>query len=191
MTDGAAEARVTLVTVVPVEGLADWPLLELSSGDLVSDAEAGPALGFRGGQEVMTSGWRSVIACKASVLLDSLCERRLCLRSGRWVFSSGGSDIAVDATAYRDSSSEKITLGSVARLRRGRPGECMDAGESGESGDKCVSASWRFSAESGLLRFEDRFNGGGTARNGRPLTGPELLGVENADSYGVSSNSSA
>lgn len=67
-----AEARVTLVTVVPVDGLADWPLLELSNGDLVSEAEAGPALDLRAGQAVLTSGWRSVIACNASVLLDSL-----------------------------------------------------------------------------------------------------------------------
>lgn len=33
--DGAAESRATLVTVVPVDGLVDWPLVELSScGDL-------------------------------------------------------------------------------------------------------------------------------------------------------------
>lgn len=49
--DGAADARVTLVTVVPVEGRADCPLLELSSkgGDLESESEAGPDV-VRGGQ---------------------------------------------------------------------------------------------------------------------------------------------
>jgi hypothetical protein len=111
-----------------------------------------------------------------------------------WALSSRGSEIAVDATAYRDSSSEKITLGSVARLRRGKPGESwMDAGDSGDSGERCVSASWRLCAERGLLRFADRFSGGGTARNGRPRTGPALLigVVENADSDGCSSTSSA
>ena len=83
VTDGAAEARVTLVTVVPVDGLPDWPLLELSSkrGERESDAEAGPALDFRAGQAVITSGWRSVIACSASVLRDNLCDNRLCRRS--------------------------------------------------------------------------------------------------------------
>lgn len=86
-----------------------------------------------------------------------------------------------------------MTLGSVARLRRGKPGEPgIDAGDKGESGDRCVSASWRFSAESGLLRLEVSFNGGGTARNGLPRTGPELRGgVINVDSNWVSSSSSA
>lgn len=41
--EGAADARVTLVTVVPVEGRPDRPLAELPSrgGDLESGAEVG------------------------------------------------------------------------------------------------------------------------------------------------------
>lgn len=41
--EGAAEARVTLVTVVPVEGRPDCPLAELPSkgGDFESGAEVG------------------------------------------------------------------------------------------------------------------------------------------------------
>lgn len=197
--DGAADIRVTLVTVVPDEGLPDCPLLELSSngGDREpgTDAGLGGADDVRCGQETRVSGRLSVISRKASVLLDRRWESKLCLRSGAWLLSSCGSDIA-DATANRDSSSEKTTLGRVARLRRGMPPgiESRRVGESrGDNGDRCVSAIWRFSAESGLLRCEFKFRGGGAANIDLPFVGTDFrMGVAGkVDSYGFSSSSSA
>lgn len=201
--DGSADIRVTLVTVVPDEGRPECPLLELSSngGDSESGTEAGRgADDVRCGQEVMISGMLSVISRNASVLLDRRWDSKLCLRSGIWLLSSCGSDIAIDATANRDSSSEKTTLGRVARLRRG----CMlpgiesrsvadERGDRGDrSGDRCVSASCRFSADSGLLRCEFKFRGGGTA-NSLPFAGPDFRigGIAKVDSYWFSSSSSA
>ena len=202
--DGSADIRVTLVTVVPDEGRPELPLLELPSngGDCESGTEAGlGADDVRCGQEVMISGTLSVISRNASVLLDRRWDSKLCLRSGIWLRSSCGSDIAIDATANRDSSSEKTTLGRVARLRRG----CMlpgiesrsvaeERGDRGDrSGDRCVSASCRFSAESGLVRCEFKFRGGGTANNDLPFAGPDFRmgGIAKVDSYGFSSSSSA
>lgn len=196
--DGA-DIRVTLVTVVPDEGLPDCPLLELSSngGDREpgTDAGLGGADDVRCGQETRVSGRLSVISRKASVLLDRRWESKLCLRSGTWLLSSCGSDIA-DATANRDSSSEKTTLGRVARLRRGMlPGiESRRVEEDrGDNGDRCVSAIWRFSAESGLPRCEFKFRGGGTAKNDLPFVGTDFrMGVPaKVDSYAFSSSSSA
>lgn len=71
MRDGAAEAWVTLVTVVPVEGLAEGSLAELSRrwGDLESGAEFGTEA-VRVGQAAADIG-RSVTSSRnASVLLD-------------------------------------------------------------------------------------------------------------------------
>lgn len=67
----------------------------------------------------------------------------------------------------------------------------MELDESGESGDKWVSASSRFSAESGLLRLELKFNGGGTDRKGLLADTDFPIGVDKAESNGVSSSSSA
>lgn len=67
----------------------------------------------------------------------------------------------------------------------------MEVDDSGESGDKCVSAISRFSAESGLLRLELKFNGGGTDRKGLLADTDFPIGVDKAESYGISSNSSA
>lgn len=81
--------------------------------------------------------------------------------------------MTLDATAYRDSSSEKTTLGSVARRRRcGRPGEGKEP-PLRLVGERCVSASCRFSSESGLLRFE--CDGVGMAKNDLPMDGPDCL----------------
>jgi hypothetical protein len=57
--DGVPDARVTLVTVVPVEGRADWPLLELSSngGDREFALEAGPGADVVRVGQVLMSGW--------------------------------------------------------------------------------------------------------------------------------------
>lgn len=84
--------------------------------------------------------------------------------------------MAVDATPYRDSSSENITLGSVARRRR-----CDMPGNPGDPkfkrvGDKWVSAICRFSSESGLLRFDS--DGGGTVKNDFPNVPPDCLDGE-------------
>lgn len=82
--DGAADTRVTLVTVVPEEGRTDCPLLELSSncGDLESGTEVGPGAEVGAGQDANLSGIWSAIRFKASALLDSRFESKLCLRSG-------------------------------------------------------------------------------------------------------------
>jgi hypothetical protein len=72
--DGVADIGVTLVTVVPDEGLLDCPLLELSStgGDCERETETGTgADDVRCGQEVRVSGSASVISRKASALIDS------------------------------------------------------------------------------------------------------------------------
>lgn len=98
-----------------------------------------------GGDQAGTGGGWSLSSRKASALLDILSESKLCLRcSGPRARSSWGSETA-EATANRDSSSEKITLGRVARRRRGGMPPARDppkdAGEIGESGERWVSAS--------------------------------------------------
>lgn len=164
-------------------GDLDW---EVEPGaDVVRGGQASTG---GGGDQAGTGGGCSS-SRKASALLDILSESKLCLRwSGAKALSSWGSEIA-EAAANRDSSSEKIILGRVARRRRGGIPPVKDppkeAGDSGESGERWVSASWRFSADSGLLRFESRFKGGGTAKNGLLVpVGPDLLtgSVEKVDS---------
>lgn len=69
--EGVADARVTLVTVVPVEGLPDRPLVELPScgGDFESGAEVGSDVvrGAHGLGDISDSPTRSR---SASVLRD-------------------------------------------------------------------------------------------------------------------------
>lgn len=70
--EGAADALVTLVTVVPVEGLPEWSLAELppsGGGDFESATESGTEavrVGHSGG-DIGRSTTRS---CNAPILLD-------------------------------------------------------------------------------------------------------------------------
>lgn len=96
--------------------------------------------------------------------------------------------MALEATAYRDSSSENTTLGSVARRRRCAP----SLGKVLAIGERCVSEIlWRFFSDSGLLRLESE--GVGTAKKDLPSpAGPDLLTgrEEKYDSCGFSSSPS-
>lgn len=71
--DGAADARVALVTVVPVEGRPEWPLAELPSrgGDLESGAELGIEA-VRGGHARGDIGGSSTRSQSASMLFERL-----------------------------------------------------------------------------------------------------------------------
>lgn len=69
--DGVADARVTLVTVVPLEGLPERPLVELPS--CVAYFESGAEMGtdvVRDGQGLGDMSESRTISLNASVLLD-------------------------------------------------------------------------------------------------------------------------
>ena len=140
------------------------------------------------GIDLVPIGQGEVDACRsanplnASVLLD---RRRSCtissLRGGSGTIdrSSWGSDIALDAAANRDSSSENITLGSVARRRRGlKPDEVKEPAAKSVDG-RLVSASFncKFLSDKGLPRFDS--SGGGIAKYDLPSARPDgLMGVD-------------
>lgn len=83
--------------------------------------------------------------------------------------------MALDATPYRDSSSENITLGSVARRRRrARPGDGNEPPVK-EVGERCVWANCncKFSSDRGLLLFDSE--GVGMVKKLFPSAGPDRL----------------